>query len=102
LSDCLSLVSVIFESGSRLERIEEMAFSGSALQSIVIPSSVVVLAGWSFCECRKLETVAFETGSRLQRVGKEVFRGSRLHSIVIPPGVPFIDSSAFNGTSIRL
>jgi hypothetical protein len=48
---CKSLESVVFESGSRLERIEESAFSWSGLKSIVIPSSVVVLGKKCFCSC---------------------------------------------------
>jgi hypothetical protein len=39
---CESLESVIFQSGSRLERIEEFAFHGCVLKSLEIPSSVVV------------------------------------------------------------
>jgi hypothetical protein len=41
---CRSLESVTFERGSRLERIEDSAFSASELRSIEIPSSVVFWA----------------------------------------------------------
>jgi hypothetical protein len=46
--ECKSLESVTFESGSRLERIEEYAFCESGLTSILIPSSIVVLGEMSF------------------------------------------------------
>jgi hypothetical protein len=97
---CKSLDSVSFESGSRLERIEEMALCGSGLSSIVIPSSVVVLGTESFRECESLEYVIFESGSRLERIEEMAFCGSGLKSIEIPPGVTFIDHSALAGISL--
>jgi hypothetical protein len=69
----------MFDSGSRLERIEESAFSESGLKSIVIPSSVAVLSGKSFCGCKSLESVMFESPSRLERVDKSMFEGSRVN-----------------------
>jgi hypothetical protein len=64
---------VTFESGSRLERIEESAFSESGLKSIEIPSSVVNLGKWSFYQCKSLRSIGFESGSRLQRIGADGF-----------------------------
>jgi hypothetical protein len=83
-SGCKLLESVTFESGSRLERIEEYAFTGSGLKSIVIPSSVVVLGYSSFRECKSLESVTFESGSRLERIKESAFSGCGLKSIEIP------------------
>jgi hypothetical protein len=71
-----SLESVTFESGSRLERIEESAFRGSGLKSILIPSSVVVLGKESFVWCKSLESVTFESGSRLERIDQSMFERS--------------------------
>jgi hypothetical protein len=42
-SNCKSLTSITFESDSRLQRIEERAFAGTGLKSIIVPSSVEVL-----------------------------------------------------------
>jgi hypothetical protein len=47
-SGCQTLESVTFESHSRLERIEESAFRGSGLQSIVIPRDVAFVDGSAF------------------------------------------------------
>jgi hypothetical protein len=41
--ECKSLESVTFESGSRLERIEESAFCESGLKSIEIPPGVTFI-----------------------------------------------------------
>jgi hypothetical protein len=97
---CESLEYVVFESGSRLERIEERAFFRSGLRSIVIPLSVVVLGKGSFDSCYSLESVIFESGSRLERIEESAFEYSGLHSIDIPPGVMFIDGSAFAAISL--
>jgi hypothetical protein len=78
LCDCEWLVSVVFQSGSRLERIDECAFSHSGLRSIVIPSSVVILGRSSFYACESLESVSFEDGSRLRQIGEGAFSQSRL------------------------
>jgi hypothetical protein len=61
-----------------LERIEESAFSGSGLRSIMIPSSVVVLGKSSFYWCKSLESVTFENGSRLERIEEGMFENSRV------------------------
>jgi hypothetical protein len=71
--DCKSLESVTFEDGSRLERIDDFAFSGSGLKSIVIPSSVVVLGRLSFFGCKSLESVTFSDDSRMERINQKAF-----------------------------
>jgi hypothetical protein len=81
--ECKSLESVTFESGSRLERIDDMAFSGSGLKSIEIPSSVVILGKESFSHCGSLETVTFETGSRLEWINKSMFRETRVNFVLL-------------------
>jgi hypothetical protein len=91
---------VPFESGSRLERIEESAFSVSGLKSILIPSSVVILGEKSFWSCESLESVTFESGSRAERIEEDAFSRNGLKSILIPGSVTFIDDSAFPDTPV--
>jgi hypothetical protein len=81
---CKSLQSIIFESSSRLERIEESAFAGdrvtsNQLRSILIPSSVVVLGKQSFYLCESLESVEFESGSRLELIEYDMFENTRVN-----------------------
>jgi hypothetical protein len=97
---CKSLESVIFESGSRLERIESYAFASSGLKSIVIPSSVTVLGKSSFSWCESLDSVILENGSRLERIEEDAFSRTRLKSIVIPPEATFIDKDRCRGFSV--
>jgi hypothetical protein len=75
---------VFFESGCRLERIEESAFARSKLRSIEIPSSVIVLGKLSFAACASLESVTFANDCRLERIGASTFGRSGLKSIEIP------------------
>jgi hypothetical protein len=61
--DCLS--SIVFESNSRLTRIESNAFASSSLQSIVIPSPVRILGSKCFSSCKSLLSISFESNSQL-------------------------------------
>jgi hypothetical protein len=88
---------VRFESGSRLERIEEGAFSGSGLTSIVIPSSVVVLGRYTFYRCKSLESVTFQSGSRLERIEGCAFKESGLKEIEIPSAAVVLGTGSFRG-----
>jgi hypothetical protein len=42
--DCQSLTSVVFEQGSKLQRIEGSAFTGSGLKSIEFPFPLLMLS----------------------------------------------------------
>jgi hypothetical protein len=79
-SSCKALESATFASGSRLERIEESAFSRSGLKSIVIPASVAFLGKDSFHPCEALESVTFENGSRMERIEESALSKSGLKS----------------------
>jgi hypothetical protein len=79
-----------------LERIEQFGFSGSRLDSIVIPSSVWILGQFAFSLCPSLKTVRFETTSRLSRIEDSVFAESGLKSIAIPSSVVVLGDSCFS------
>jgi hypothetical protein len=69
---CYSLSWVRFESGSKLTRIEKLAFHGSGLVEIVVPASVEFLGENCFLECESLSSVTFESGSKLLETEREV------------------------------
>jgi hypothetical protein len=86
---CMQMSSICgFESGSRLELIEESDFSWSGLK-------------WSFYACKSLESVVFENGSRLEWIEEFAFFESGLESIAMSPSATFIELSAFHGTPVR-
>jgi hypothetical protein len=81
LSQCKSPGTVMFESGSRLEQIEESAFQWSGLKSTLIPSSVVVLGKPSFHGFNSLGPVTFERCFQLEWIDRSVFaRGAAILS----------------------
>jgi hypothetical protein len=93
--ECKLAESVVFESGSQLERIGETAFCRSGLKSIVIPSSTIVLGNSSFADCESLASVIFERGSRLERIDERAFFHSGLKSIVIPSSTIVLGNWSF-------
>jgi hypothetical protein len=82
LSVCTSLVSVAFESNSRLVRIEESAFSGSGLTCIAIPSSVEFLGDKGFSKCKHLQSMTFDANSRLRHIGRRICIKSAISPIL--------------------
>jgi hypothetical protein len=92
---------VIFESGSRLERIEESAFYGSGLKSIEIPSSVIVLGRESLHECKALESVVLQNASLVEPIHRCSFLDSELESVAVGAALPLIDGSAFSNLSLQ-
>jgi hypothetical protein len=72
-SKCESLSSIIFESGSHLQRIERLAFYESGLISIVIPSSVEILCRSCFEECLSIESITLENDSQLAQIKSRAF-----------------------------
>jgi hypothetical protein len=60
---------VTFESGSRLIRIDESAFSDcESLTSICIPASVEILYRSCFSGCTSISQLRFESGCKVTRL----------------------------------
>ncbi|MCM1488719.1 MAG: leucine-rich repeat domain-containing protein [Firmicutes bacterium] len=71
----------------------------NTVQSIVIPGSVDVIAGWAFCGCEGLNEVTIEEG--LERIDSGAFRLCKgLEEITIPGSVKSIGSEAFSESGI--
>jgi hypothetical protein len=87
--ECESLLSISFESNSRLIRIDSYPFSKSSVQSIVIPRSVEILGSSCFRDCKSLSSISFESNSRLKRIKSQACCGCQL-SIVTPSTVVFV------------
>jgi hypothetical protein len=59
---------IVFESNSRLARIELQGVSFSSLQSILIPRNVEILGSRFFFGCGSLSAITFESNSHLTRI----------------------------------
>ncbi|MDR0661893.1 MAG: leucine-rich repeat domain-containing protein, partial [Holosporales bacterium] len=97
LTDYRDSGSVVFEAGSRLERIGGYAFYHcSSLSSIAIPKGVTIIEEDAFMSDKNLVSITFGTDSQLTAIGKNAFSGcSSLGSIVIPKGVTTIGENTF-------
>ena len=95
------LISVTFETESKLETIGNYAFYYcSGLNSITIPSGVTTIGNNAF-DSTALSSITFETGSKLQTIGHSAFYCcDRLGSFTIPSGVTSIGFAAFQETGL--
>lgn len=122
-ADCSFLREILFEAGSHLEVINGMnprpgyysyisgAFCNcTALQSIIIPSSVKTIKGGAFYGCSSLVSLSFEKGSHLEKLEGTLYSPgdftvacgafeccTSLKKVSIPASVKEITSAAFNG-----
>lgn len=108
-SDCYSLESVVFESGSRLKIIDRYVFDTCiALKSIIIPASCEEIGISAFANCKSLSDVRIESGSQLKIIAGGVSEGEysasgfgafsdcvSLKSFSVPSSVVEIGESAF-------
>jgi hypothetical protein len=96
----MSLTTVTFAPGSRLETIGDHAFQiCNRLTSITIPASVTTIGNAAFTMAalnNSLTTVIFAPGSRLEIIGDYAFSGcTSLANITLPAGVTSVGSLAF-------
>jgi hypothetical protein len=91
------LLTVAFEVGSRLARIENNAFSAcSALKYICIPAGVEFLGSMCFSRCTSLVQLTFESGSRLAEIELGAFQECvLLESICLPGYIEFMPMFCF-------
>lgn len=77
------------------KQIESLAFSGSDIESVVIPEKVSIIGNSAFLKCKKLKTVLFQ-GRKLSKIGNNAFEQcKKLKSINIPGSVSIIGYAAF-------
>jgi hypothetical protein len=98
---CTRLSEILFEAGSKPQRIETRAFFETALKAIAIPASVEEIADSCFWMSGFLAQVAFESEigrhSSLQKLGIRAFSRTALRTIAIPSGCEEIGEFCFCG-----
>jgi hypothetical protein len=92
LADCQNLVSVGFEGGGQLTRIEPFAFVSSGVKSFLVTSSVQTLGENCFAKCVALTAVMFEEQCVLRVIEKAAFEQCGVRQIVIPGTVEKSDA----------
>ena len=82
---CLNLETVLFETDSALQLIDDKAFKATGIISIMLPQSINTLGIEVFAQCRHLKQFMFAEGARIQKItGQNVFDGTRGCAIHIP------------------
>lgn len=104
-AQCKSLVCVQLNEGLRVLGTETKneedgrgVFSGSALKSVVVPSTVKRVGSYCFYGCQHLTDVTLSRG--LEVIGRRCFVLSGLREIVIPRTVRKIEDTAFMHTTM--
>ena len=93
--DCTALASVIFENGSKLEKIGAFAFSNSGITDITIPKTVKTIGGNAFKGCKSLATVNFDdTGNVV--IGNNAFAETGITKLSIKDNFASIGKMAFS------
>ena len=90
--------TVVFEPGSRLERIGDHAFAGTALKEFVAPGSLKTIGAGAFANCKSLKQVRLNEGLEIIGGGEDkIFRGSELEEIYLPSTLQEMRSNIFTG-----
>ena len=96
-----SVTEVVFEEGSQLEIIGEMAFYGCGITEISIPAGVKRIDKEAFGYCQLLKSVTFADGIKLTELSDGIFRDCySLSSITISAYIVKIGEKAFFYTGI--
>jgi hypothetical protein len=104
--DASQIVEIVFEPGSRAQRIERYAFGNCiSLKTIYFPASVEVLGDHMFGEQTHpspVSIVKFEAGSKLREIQNEAFsQCPDLTKLSLPGGVEVMDGQSFAGAGLQ-
>ena len=86
---------VVFEPGSKLERIDDEAFARMNIEEVSIPDSVRELGSACFLECESLKSVTFGAESALTLISPFAFARTNIISLNIPNGVRELGHNCF-------
>ncbi len=88
------LTSIIIP--SEVKEIKKMAFNGTGLTTITIPTNVTSIADSVFANCTNLDDAVFDMPCRVDTIGSATFLGcTSLSYITIPPSITTIPDSLF-------
>ena len=90
---CVHLISI--ELPDSLVVIEDYAFHGSSLVTVIIPDSVSSIESWAFGSCGLLQSI--NMSDSVQFIGEYAFASTKLRSVKLPPNVTLTGTS-FVGT----
>lgn len=83
--DCENLRQVVFEPGSAVEEIQQMAFRRSGLESFTAPPSLRKISIMAFRECDSLKR--FEPNENIQELGWFCLWETGISDLYLPPHI---------------
>ena len=89
------LEEIVFEPGSRLERIGDRAFAGIALKEFTAPKGLKELGDGVFADCKELKEVKLNEG--LESIGDRAFQNSGVEEVHLPSSLQRVGKDAFAG-----
>ncbi|MDR1908103.1 MAG: leucine-rich repeat domain-containing protein [Holosporales bacterium] len=88
---------IMFESGSKLTKIERFTFCNTQISKIRIPASVRLIDHGCFSGCHNLREIIFEEGSNITSINVSEFRKcTELKEICIPKFVQILRAYCFS------
>lgn len=97
-SECKNLKNVTIDEG--ITAVGDSAFSKTAVEKIILPSTVIVVKSDAFRECRQLREVILNDG--LKTIAESAFKQTEnLSEISIPDSVKHISSGCFACSGIK-
>ena len=86
--------------GEEVTSVEDAAFSDTAIEKLVLPSTVVAVKDNAFADCRQLKEVVLD--EKLNFIGRQAFMNTvSLSKINIPDEVEYIGSKCFSYSGIK-
>lgn len=89
---------IIFPRDSQVKIINKFAFSGTNVESMILPVSVERICEGVFSDCKNLRKVSFDDGSKLRFIDKDAFSWSSIQCLNLPVNV-HLKEGWCNGTS---
>ena len=81
---------------SFINRIDSYAFSECSIESITIPTNVLIICEGAFYNCRKLKHINFSYDSKLEKIEKSAFLETSIQEIKIPAAVSVLGENWCN------
>lgn len=78
-----------------MERIGKECFRGKWFEEITLPSMVVEIQEYAFCDAKNLKNIKFSENSRLARIDGAAFWKSKIESFVAPASLREIGYGTF-------
>ena len=93
---CNKLEKVLFSVDSKLQIIDEFAFTHSGIKKIEFPSSLTQICNRAFLWCTRLQIVAFPNDSKIENIEDSAFAFTPIKTITIPKNVSHLHKGTFD------